>query len=227
MQASSLPQRPISSLIFSVCIQLHTFKFLANTSTVMVLPLRLLFTLQMSLKQKAGLTSLFSLGTIVIIFAFIRLHNVTKATANVKIDPTTLVDSPIILSLWSTIEAAVGTIVANLPAFRSLLTNRGQTRNITSAKQSGSDGYPSSATFGGSAFGGSRKNNSQSAIIGRETELESLHSFDGVDIRAGRTKERKQNASEIIMTRHISVENRERLKGEVETQRSKLGLSLQ
>jgi hypothetical protein len=87
----------------------------------MLLPLRLLWTLRISIPQKLGLACLFSLGIVVVIFTFVRLYNITKATAESTIDPTTLADGPIILSLWSQIEASVSVIVANLPAFRSFL----------------------------------------------------------------------------------------------------------
>lgn len=87
----------------------------------MLLPLRLLYIVQISRRQKVALASLFSLGIIVIIVAFIRLHHVTRATSSAQVDPTKIADGSILLSLWSQIEAAVAVLVANLPAFRSLL----------------------------------------------------------------------------------------------------------
>jgi hypothetical protein len=194
----------------------------------MILPLRLLFSLQkIPMKQKAGLACLFSLGTIVIIFAFIRLFNVTKATAESQVDPTTMANAPILLSTWSTIEAAVGTIVANMPAFRSLLKSRGQTRiEVGKGITGGNSGYTRGTSFGG------KTNGSQSAIIDRGAELESLHSFEG-EVGKGRGRVEVFEAGDdgipagdIVITRHLAVESRKRMEGEIENQRSKLGLKM-
>jgi hypothetical protein len=93
----------------------------------MLLPLNLLRKLQVSPQQKFGLAVIFSLGTIIIVFAFARLAQVTKATSNP--DPTALTDGPVLLSMWSFIESSVSIIVATLPAFRYLLNNKmGRTR---------------------------------------------------------------------------------------------------
>jgi hypothetical protein len=186
----------------------------------MLLPLRLLFTLQISLKQKFGLACLFSLGSIVIVFAFVRLFNVTKATAQSQIDPTTLADGPVILSLWSTIEAGVAVIVANLPAFRSFLKNRGQTRG-SSGKPGGCDHYARSKSFR------SGRNTSQGAIIERGVELESLHSVE-LDVGKGMVRGgvKELTSRDILMTRHISVQSSRRIELEANSQWSKWGLAL-
>lgn len=135
---------------------------------IMVLPLRLLWTLRISLKQKLGLALLFCLGSIVIAFAFFRLSQVTKATSNAKLDPVTMADGPIILSLWTTIEASVAVIVANIPAFRSLLRSHNSTQLSTSDRNKASV-YPTL---------GSRTNTSKSGTRRTPLELESLHSFE-------------------------------------------------
>ena len=185
----------------------------------MILPLRLLVTLQISLKQKLGLACLFSLGTIVIVFAFIRLSKVTKATAESQINPTTEADGPILLSLWSTIEAAVSVIVANIPAFRSLLKNRSKTK-FSNSQGDRSTGYPTMI--------GSKGNTSRSAIVSRGVELESLHSYE--EEPGGKSKARvhdveRNGEGDIVMTRHVTVESRQCLAADdVETSRMKLGL---
>ena len=98
----------------------------------MLLPLNLLRRLRVTPQQKLGLAVIFSLGTIIIAFAFVRLAQVTKATSNP--DPATLADGPVLLSMWSHIESSVSVIVATLPAFRYLLnTNAGRTRPGPSA----------------------------------------------------------------------------------------------
>lgn len=143
----------------------------------MVLPVRLLMTLRITLKQKVALTCLFSLGIIVIIFAFVRLFQVIKATAESQTDPTTIANGPILLSLWSVIEAAVAVVVTNLPAFRSLFRSRGDTRDTKSQGRyipGYSNGYTNTI--------GSRSNRGKTTIGGRTMEMESLHSSDDVAI---------------------------------------------
>ena len=66
------------------------------------------------------------------------------------------------------IEAAVAIIVANLPAFRSLLQTRGNTR-IATSKQNAPSRYINT-------IGASNTNTSRSAIKRHSVELESLHS---------------------------------------------------
>ena len=183
----------------------------------MLLPLRLLWTLQISRKQKVALGCMFSLGIIVIVFAFVRLSNVTKATSQAKTNPTTLANGPILLSLWSTIEAAVAVLVANLPAFRSLLRTAGNTRRTNSPRTK-----PSNLT----AYAhGSHATTSRSAIKRHSMELESLHSADEI---FGRTREHDRayemnKESHIVRTTDIRVDSRERYEGDtLETSDRKL-----
>ncbi|KAH6676978.1 hypothetical protein F5X68DRAFT_157439 [Plectosphaerella plurivora] len=96
---------------------------------IMLLPLHLLRSLKTNRAHKAGLVVLFSLGGIIIAFAFARLVQVTKATSDTAKDPTTVANGPVLLSMWSHIESSVGIIVATLPAFRFLLSKNRQ--NIT------------------------------------------------------------------------------------------------
>jgi len=65
----------------------------------MALPLRLLWNLQITPKQKFALGGIFSLGFIIIIFAVVRVVE-TSATFNHV--------NPMWLALWSMIEASVG-----------------------------------------------------------------------------------------------------------------------
>ncbi|KAH8808634.1 hypothetical protein F5884DRAFT_378380 [Xylogone sp. PMI_703] len=162
---------------------------------IMLLPLRLVLTMKISLKQKLGLCVLFSLGIIVIVFAFIRLFNVTQATAESETNPTTVADGPILLSLWSMIEAAVAVVVANLPAFRTLLRKR----------DSSTANSPHERRRGYSTTIGSKVMNKRPAMLRRDMELESLHSFTEVERKHSPTETR-----EITVTTLVSVESSER-----------------
>ena len=142
----------------------------------MLLPLRLLATLRINAKQKLALAGMFSLGLIVIAFAFVRLVEVTKATAKSKTDPTTVAEGPILLSVWSVIEAAVAVVVANLPAFRSLLRTRGK----TGASGSSQERYRG-ATGGSNAYSDHMTSSrGRPSRLGRNMEMESLHSSDDI-----------------------------------------------
>jgi hypothetical protein len=144
----------------------------------MLLPLRLIWTLRISVTQKLALACLFSLGMVVIIFAFVRLFNVTKATSEGVVDISKLADAPLTLSFWTQIEAAVSVVVANLPALRSFL-RRQLGGPIYESKESGSSGDSSTAArkkmyqvpYTGRMDPTSR---SKSAIRQQSVELDSL-----------------------------------------------------
>lgn len=105
---------------------------------IMILPLNLIRKLQVSARQRFGLAVIFSLGTIIIAFAFARLAQVTKATSNAAKDPSTVADGPVLLSMWSHIESSVSVIVATLPAFRYLLNSKiGQTHGRSNTREQG------------------------------------------------------------------------------------------
>jgi hypothetical protein len=104
-----------------------SIKFAASADVVadifiVILPFDLLRKLQVSPQQKFGFAIIFSLGTIIIVFAITRLVQVTKATSNP--DPRTLANGPILWSMWSYIESSVSVIVATLRAFRWALDSR-------------------------------------------------------------------------------------------------------
>jgi hypothetical protein len=139
----------------------------------MLLPLRLLVTLKVNLRQKLALASLFSLGTIVIIFAFVRLFEVTQATAKSKTDPKTVAEGPILLSVWSVIEASVAVVVTNLPAFRSLFTTHRNTRSSRSQGPYRSTGYANEYS---DRFG----SRTRPTTSGRTIEMHSLQSSDEI-----------------------------------------------
>lgn len=79
---------------------------------VMILPIRLLFGLRISTKQKIGVGGIFCLGFGVIIFAIIRmvslLHAIVTGNAN----------AGVALALWSMLECSVGLYIR----FPSLVT---------------------------------------------------------------------------------------------------------
>ncbi|CAI7676271.1 unnamed protein product [Penicillium palitans] len=83
---------------------------------VMVLPLRQLYRLNLSVKRKAFVICMFSLGIFVTLISILRLNSLIHfaSTTNLTWDYVTI-------GYWSTIECDVGVICACLPAIRSLL----------------------------------------------------------------------------------------------------------
>ncbi|KAJ5743631.1 hypothetical protein N7533_008501, partial [Penicillium manginii] len=83
---------------------------------VMVLPLRQLWGLNLSLRKKAYVMCMFSLGIFVTLVSILRLNSLIHfaSTENLTWDY-------VAIGYWSTIECDVGVICACLPAIRSLL----------------------------------------------------------------------------------------------------------
>ncbi|OCL02113.1 hypothetical protein AOQ84DRAFT_401401 [Glonium stellatum] len=157
-------------------IRFATAADVAADCLIMLLPLNLLRNLQISASQKFGLATIFSLGSIIIAFAVVRLMQVTKATSQASIDVTTTANGPILLSMWSDIESAVSIIVATLPAFRFLLNGKiGRTG-------AGATRYYGSAAAGyGSGVKGGKRNvlNTVRSEGGRGIKLGSLCEREG------------------------------------------------
>ncbi|PGH08074.1 hypothetical protein AJ79_06074 [Helicocarpus griseus UAMH5409] len=195
-------------------IRFATGADIAADFLIMLLPLRLLLKVQISNKQKIGLACMFSLGLIVIAFAFVRLYQVTKATKDAQINPTALTDGPLLLSMWSQIEAAVALLVANIPAFRSLITPPGGTR-IRPSKGSSylhkSSSGARSGGFGSGAGSGSQKRISKARVRRPSFEMQSLHSGtssfgSNVELRDGEERYGRTTPG-IVRTTEINVDS--------------------
>lgn len=106
---------------------------------IMAMPLRLIYNVQVSLKQKIGLVCVFGLGFVMIAFSIIRANQILVPKAFVNLT---------LLMMWSTLASSISVIVGSLPAFKLFLTNRSATRR----------GYGSS--------GGSRKQNLSGGAAG-------------------------------------------------------------
>ncbi|KAL6704806.1 hypothetical protein ACN47E_007610 [Coniothyrium glycines] len=103
-------------------IKFSTMADVVADVTIMLLPLYVLRKLQISLLQKFGLILIFSLGIVIVAFAFIRLGQVIKATDNA--DAAAIAEGPILLSMWSHVESSISIIVATLPAYTHCLSSR-------------------------------------------------------------------------------------------------------
>lgn len=88
----------------------------------MLLPLNLLRKLQLSKRQRVALAGIFSVGGIIIAIAVVRLLEVSPATREIRTDIEVIENAPLVLGVWSHIEASVAVVVASLPTFRFLLS---------------------------------------------------------------------------------------------------------
>ncbi|KAF3796970.1 hypothetical protein GCG54_00005385 [Colletotrichum gloeosporioides] len=101
------------------CLDLHRLVNIAGGLSIshdliiLVLPLPLLWGLNISKRSKVGISFMFSLGLFILITACIRLHYLAPFTHS--LNPTWDFTDPLI---WSGIEASVSVIVVCLPAIR-------------------------------------------------------------------------------------------------------------
>lgn len=128
---------------------------------VMIPLLFLLPGLRVNRKEKLALTGIFSLSLLIIIVAIIRVVQTSATTQHVD---------PVWLALWSMIEASVGKIllsalkpalflmcdlaiiVANLPSFRILITNRAKSACLHQPSTNGSSSRNRFSQFKNSAI---------------------------------------------------------------------------
>jgi hypothetical protein len=80
---------------------------------IMAMPLRLIYNVKVSLKQKVGLVCVFSLGFVMIVFAIIRANQSLAQQGFVNLT---------LLMTWSTLAASISVLVGTLPALKVLIT---------------------------------------------------------------------------------------------------------
>ncbi|KAL0941194.1 CFEM domain-containing protein [Colletotrichum truncatum] len=104
------------------CLDINTLAFVAGGLSIshdiliLVLPLPLLYQLNMSIRKKAGIIFMFSLGVFILITSCVRLRYIVLFTRS--LNPTWDFTDPLI---WSGVEVSVSMIVVCLPAIRTLI----------------------------------------------------------------------------------------------------------
>ncbi|KAK1765269.1 hypothetical protein QBC33DRAFT_593369 [Phialemonium atrogriseum] len=86
---------------------------------IMAMPLRLIYNVRISPRQKVGLVCVFGLCFVMIAFAIIRAKQVLVPQYFVNLT---------LLMIWSTLAASISVIVGSLPALKLFVTNRASTR---------------------------------------------------------------------------------------------------
>ncbi|KAF3049058.1 hypothetical protein E8E11_009739 [Didymella keratinophila] len=112
---------------------------LADPSTVMTLPIRLVWNLQMPRRQKVAICALFASGVLCIAFATIRMafNGVTETGKPGAAEPKWL-------AFWSVLEMSIAVIIGCCPAFAALITTRRRTKRESSHGYVKHSGGPSS-----------------------------------------------------------------------------------
>ncbi|KAK5655194.1 hypothetical protein OQA88_6093 [Cercophora sp. LCS_1] len=82
---------------------------------IMAMPIRLIYNVKVSVKQKVGLVCVFGLGFVMIAFGIIRAKQVLVEQQFVNLS---------LLMIWSTLTASISLVVGSLPALKVLVTNR-------------------------------------------------------------------------------------------------------
>jgi hypothetical protein len=101
----------------------------------MAMPLRLIYNVQISPKQKLGLVAVFGLGFVMIAFSIVRAKQVLVDQLFVNLT---------LLMLWSTLAGTVSLIVGSLPALKLLIARRkgGSRYGTAGSSNIGSIGKP-------------------------------------------------------------------------------------
>jgi hypothetical protein len=121
------------SVYFSTAVDVFT------DLCIMAMPLRLIYNIKVSLKQKIGLVAVFSLGFVMIVFAIIRANQSLAQQGFVNLT---------LLLIWSTLAASISVLVGTLPALKVLITTRARASEDRSADDGSRGTQRKNSTFG-------------------------------------------------------------------------------
>lgn len=145
------------------CINVNTLAYaaasfsIAQDFIILVLPLPLLYSLNMGSRSKAGIMIMFSLGIFIMVTSCVRLRYILSFGATTN--PCWDYADPLI---WTGLEAAVSIIVACLPAIR-VLVNRLMPGMLMTILSRTPDGYvKEGGSSGSAAISGKRRHGSRS-----------------------------------------------------------------
>ncbi|KAK0702344.1 hypothetical protein B0H67DRAFT_595524 [Lasiosphaeris hirsuta] len=110
---------------------------------IMAMPIRLIYNVKISRKQKLGLVCVFGLCFVMIAFAIIRAKQVLVQQYFVNLT---------LLMIWSTLAASISVVVGSLPALKILITNRSASKrsqyHMSSARRRAQSGNTGSRVKG-------------------------------------------------------------------------------
>ncbi|KAH6615538.1 hypothetical protein B0J18DRAFT_373132 [Chaetomium sp. MPI-SDFR-AT-0129] len=174
------------SVLFSTAVDVFT------DLCIMAMPLRLIYNINVSMKQKIGLVGVFSLGFVMIVFAVIRANQSLAKEGFVNLT---------LLLVWSTLAASISVIVGTLPALKVLITARARASENRSA---GVGSLGSRATQPKMSSFGTRKSVKSAksvalASIRRDSNNNAVKSMTGSNSDAGESQE------EILVQRDVTI----------------------
>ena len=132
-----------------ISIQFSTAVDVLSDVMIMALPMRILWSLHITRRQKFALASVFSLATVVIIFAIVRAVE-TLSTLTPEALASLEGSDPISLTLFSALESQIAVIVSCLPTFRVLIL--GASGNTGNRYQSDPENPPIGFSFSSSVM---------------------------------------------------------------------------
>ena len=123
---------------------------------IIILPIPILWKLNLSLRQRVALVGVFSMGLFVTVIQIIRIFTIANLAS--------YTDSEAIVS-WSVVELNLGIVVASAPTFAPLLRWASERLGSSRTKKRGY-GYPEAGVYGGhSGAAGLRSNDLGSKSI--------------------------------------------------------------
>ncbi|SPQ24849.1 c38b474c-1d7b-47f4-8fe7-35bd6da4a404 [Thermothielavioides terrestris] len=158
---------------------------------IMAMPLRLIYNIKVSFKQKAGLVCVFSLGFVMIVFSIIRANQSLAQQGFVNLT---------LLMVWSTLAASISVFVGTLPALKVLITTNAR----SSANRSGHAGGSSAATT--RITSATMQKNPTLSTPTNSVALGSLRR-DSHNLKAGNmsNSEASESQEEILVQRDVTV----------------------
>ncbi|KAK4124423.1 hypothetical protein N657DRAFT_655662 [Parathielavia appendiculata] len=166
------------SVYFSTAVDVFT------DLCIMAMPLRLIYNVKVSLKQKIGLVCVFSLGFVMIVFAIIRANQTLSQQGFVNLT---------MMMVWSTLAASISVLVGTLPALKVLITTRAR----ASENRSGNGGSRNSTKRKSSSFGTHTKSV-------KSVALGSLRG-DSTNLKSGANSNANESQEEILVQRDVTV----------------------
>lgn len=155
------------SVYFSTTIDVFT------DLCIMAMPLRLIYNVKVTLRQKVGLVAVFGLGFVMIAFAIIRAKQVLVEKMFVNLT---------LLMIWSTLAASISVIVGTLPALKVLITvhsrnsaNRSNQHSAGGSKLTGKQSISKSVRMGSIS---KEKKSMQGSLDAMESQEEILVQHD-------------------------------------------------
>ncbi|KAG7283944.1 hypothetical protein NEMBOFW57_010302 [Staphylotrichum longicolle] len=169
------------SVYFSTAVDVFT------DLCIMAMPLRLIYNVKVSLKQKIGLVGIFSLGFVMIVFAIIRANQTLVQQGFVNLT---------LLMIWSTLAASISVLVGTLPALKVLITTRAR----ASENRSGSGNSQGTTRPKTSSFG----THTKSVKSVKSVALGSLRR-DSNNLKSGSNSEANESQEEILVQRDVAT----------------------